>query len=888
MGEEDKLHHDLQLHLDEQTDEFRAAESLPENAVWEARRSLERERRLLQSMIDGARNYHLVYLDRDFNFVHVNEAYAKTCGYRPNELVGKNHFDLYPHEENEAIFAGVRDSGIAVEFHDKPFIFPDQPERGITYWDWTLSPVNDTSGNVEGLVFSLFETTERKRAEEALKESEKRFHRLFEDDLTGDFLCTSEGKIILCNPAFATIFGFSSPGEVVGTSMFNLYVQPEEQDSILEALKRQGKLQGYEAWRKRRDGEPIHVVENLVGHFTDRGELYEIQGYIFDDTERKRAEEALLESKELFEKTFISQLDAIFLLDASIPPKIINCNPAAVKMFGYDREEMLGLATSALHVNEGALNRFEKKLYMEVEERGFFQLSDFEMKRKDGGIFPTDHSVIPLEDDEDRRTGWVSVVRDISNRKEAEEALRRSRDGLERRVQERTAELRQTNERLRAENEERSRTEQSLRLEEARLDALLQLSQLSEASLNEISNFALEQAIRLTNSKIGFVGFLNDDESIYNLHAVSKDVVRECNVTGDPLQWHVVDAGIWAEAVREHKTLFVNDYSKPHPKKRGLPPGHPYVERFMVVPILEGEKIIALAGVGNKALEYNKSDERQIVLLLNGMWTCIQKNRSREELQIAYNELEKANAELARYNRQLQVLNQELQDFAFVASHDLQEPLRKVKTFASMLAAKLGGSLDEVTDDYLKRMQMATARMQNLLNSLLAYSRVTTEGDPIQETDLGECVKEALSDLEIMIKEKSACVEVADLPTLRANRVQMVQLFQNLIGNALKFSREGETPLVRIYARELRDSYEIYVEDNGIGFDREYLEKIFLPFQRLHGRSSEYGGVGMGLAICKKIVERHGGRITARSETGKGSIFIVTLSKGRGKGDARG
>jgi PAS domain S-box-containing protein len=171
MGEEDKLHRDPQLRLVEQTNDFPATQSLRENDFWEPRRSLERERRLLQSMIDGARNYHLVYLDRDFNFVYVNEAYAKTCGYRANELVGKNHFDLYPHEENKAIFVGVRDSGIAVEFHDKPFIFPDQPERGITYWDWTLSPVKDASGNVEGLVFSLFESTERKRAEEALRRS---------------------------------------------------------------------------------------------------------------------------------------------------------------------------------------------------------------------------------------------------------------------------------------------------------------------------------------------------------------------------------------------------------------------------------------------------------------------------------------------------------------------------------------------------------------------------------------------------------------------------------------------------------------------------------------------------------------------------------------------
>jgi PAS domain S-box-containing protein len=587
--------------------------------------------------------------------------------------------------------------------------------------------------------------------------------------------------------------------------------------------------------------------------------------------------------------------------------------------------------------------------------------------------------------------------------------------------------LTEVSEKLKEENQERVRTEQSLRLEEARLDALLHLTQISEAPLKEISGFTLEQAIGLTHSKIGFVGFLNEDESVYTLHAVSKDVVKECNVTGDPLQWHVVDAGIWADAIRERKTLFENDYSKPDPRKRGLPRGHPYVERFMVVPILEGEKIVAVAGVGNKASAYDKSDERQIVLLLSGMWGCVQKNRSREELQKAYNELEEKveqrTAELAastvalqesqkdlnraqevgqigswrldvrrnvltwsdetrrmfdvpkgipltyetflglvhpedRHNvdtqwkaalagepydiehrivvggqvkwvrekaylefddadkllggfgiaqditerkqmeeelrksrdqldlrvrertAELELRNKELQDFAFVASHDLQEPLRKVRTFGDMLAGRCGTSLDEASRDYLRRMQTAAARMRNLLNSLLAFSRLTTKAEPMKETDLGKSVEVVLSNLEIMIKEKNACVEVGDLPTVRADRVQMVQLFQNLIGNALKFQREGKTPHVKVYAKEGGDengAHEICVRDNGIGFEEKYLDKIFLPFQRLHGSSSAYEGVGMGLAICKKIVERHDGKITARSEVGKGSTFIVTL-----------
>jgi PAS domain S-box-containing protein len=183
-------------------------------------------------------------------------------------------------------------------------------------------------------------------------------------------------------------------------------------------------------------------------------------------------------------------------------------------------------------------------------------------------------------------------------------------------------------------------TDQALRLEEARLDALLRLSQMVDAPLNEITAFALEQAIALTRSKIGFVGFLNEDESVYTLHAVSKDVVKECAVAGAPLQWHVAEAGIWADAIRQRKTLFVNDYGKPHPRKHGLPSGHPNVQRFMVTPFLDGERVVAVAGVGNKESDYDKSDERQVVLLLNGMWASAQKSRSREELQKAYSELE--------------------------------------------------------------------------------------------------------------------------------------------------------------------------------------------------------------------------------------------------------
>jgi signal transduction histidine kinase len=195
-----------------------------------------------------------------------------------------------------------------------------------------------------------------------------------------------------------------------------------------------------------------------------------------------------------------------------------------------------------------------------------------------------------------------------------------------------------------------------------------------------------------------------------------------------------------------------------------------------------------------------------------------------------------------------------------------------------MLRQKSGDSLGQTGKDYLDRMLNATERMQSLLWGLLDYSRVATAVEPFKEVDLSDLIGEVISDLEVRIVRTGGEVHVGDLPVVSADPTQMRQLFQNLIGNALKFHKEGEKPIVRVHSISNTDSAcQIIVEDNGIGFDEQYLERIFVPFQRLHGRSSQYEGTGMGLAICKKIVERHGGSITARSARGQGAAFTVTL-----------
>jgi len=376
----------------------------------------ESEQHILQAIMNGAKNFHLVYLDRDFNFLLVNETYARNCGYHPEEMIGMNHFDLYPHPENEAIFARVRDTGVAEEYRDKPFEYSDQAARGVTYWDWTLTPVKNAAGEVTGLVFSLFETTDRKQAEEKLRESEQRFRTVAE--ATGAMVVDVEfatGRILV-ERGFHELTGYA-PGEVRFTRDWWIEQLHPDDRSLFERQLQDVLVHGrdytlsYRIRRKR--GDYIHVQDTGKVFKNSLGQVERIIGGIVDMTEQKRAEEGLKQSRERLGGILASIADGYISLDDAW--RFLAINPVAERdIFRRPAGELLGKAFWDIYPQGrgGEFHQHYEKAFRKRVPVHFEAKSNVTDKWLEVHAYPVD----------DRLDVYF---RDITERKEKEEALRR-------------------------------------------------------------------------------------------------------------------------------------------------------------------------------------------------------------------------------------------------------------------------------------------------------------------------------------------------------------------------------------------------------------------------------------------------------------------------------
>ena len=651
--------------------------------------------------------------------------------------------------------------------------------------------------------------------------------------------------------------------------------------------------------------------------------------------ERKMAEFARQRSDKRFFDIFHNSPYAIFLED--LAGNVIDANPAAGRLHECSREELIGKNIREL-VPDWEHENMEQQFGKMV--KGELKLFESYSLTQSGKAVPVEiTSSMMTQDDE---PVLLLHVKDISERRENEEKLRNAYKELEDRVDERTKELKQANKELKRENSIRKKIEQSLKTQEhvlrmvldnlpsmvflKDLDGKYQLVNKTAAdglgttitdmvgkraedflSKEEVKAFRDqdEEVIRTKKEVVirekgvnlpgkdhpGFYNtvklpLLDDDGNVISILGVSHDItelkqaqnaIRESEelyrqiarnipqsaifVYNKDLRFVVAEASAVLRLDRDHQQVEGAHFDDIFPSKL-----KPVFKQKLEDAILGKTHSFDVAFRDRHFLNTCMPVHDQEGKIIFGMLV----SQDVTELVSAQRELEKHAKELTKSNR-------ELEQFAYVASHDLQEPLRTVSSYVQLLSHRFGDKLDSDGQEFVEHAVIGVKRMQNLIQDLLQYSRLNRPNAPFVKTDCNKVVQLVRNNLKTTIDEKGVIIKHDDLPTVMADETQLTQLFQNLLENAIKFQPEGNKPEIVIKAEEHDEGWLFSVSDNGIGIEPRFKEKVFQIFQRLHS-IHEYDGTGIGLALCKKIVEQHGGRIWFESEPGKGTTFFFTLN----------
>ena len=761
-----------------------------------------------------------------------NRAAEAMYGYTAEEIIGQSISVMAPNDSPDEVPAILQRISRGEEVKQYDALRRRKDGRNI-HVSLTVSAIRDASGKIIGASTIARDITERKQMEEELRESQQK------NEFLADIIRISsqpfvvgypDGRLGLVNSAFEHLTGYSSD-ELQSIDWAIDLTPPEWLPLERQKLEEQiltGKPIRYEKEYIRKDGSrvPIELLVHLVTDSDGRPQYY--YSFLTDIAERKRAEEALRLAQSEAERY---GAEMATLMDA-VPAAVFIAHDVECRHMTGSRftQELLGLPATAnfsksappaerpthFRAMKDGVDIPPDKLPVQMAAQGReVRDYEFELLFDDGESRHLLGNATPLRNGEGKIYGSVGAFVDITSRKRAEEELHKAKEEAERHARELEA------------------------LMDA-VPALIWITRDTEC-LSMTGNHAVYE----------FLGM-----------PLGANVSKTAPETERPVHFRALNNGM--EIPRDElpmqkaaKGQGVQDYELEYV----FDDGTFKITLGNTTPLHDATGHIYGAIAAFMDITERKQMEEEL-------------HKSRDELELR---VHKRTVELETFMAKLEQSNQALQDFAHIAAHDMKEPLRKVIAFGNMLRQKSGESLGQSGNDYLNRMINATERMQSLLAGLLDYSRVATASEPFKEVDLSDLIGEVLSDLEVRIVMTGGEVQVGDLPVISADPIQMRQLFQNLIGNALKFHKPGENPMVQVRCVSNTDSgCQIIVEDNGIGFEEQYTERIFAPFQRLHGRS-EYEGTGMGLAICKKIVERHGGSITVTSTPGTGTCFIVRL-----------
>ncbi len=771
----------------------------------------------------------------------------------PHTIAGWTGFIHPDHREEMAAYHEyVIKNRISFNHEYKIIRVNDGAERWV---HGTGELVYDAQGKPVRMYGAIQDITERKLAEDALQKSEAIKNKMVSNIGDVIVIIDKDGFNRYKSPNSEKWFGWK-PEEVVGNSTWD-NVHPDDLEAsqkFLQSLVGEANACGTTELRYRKKDGSYCPIEITVANLLHDPNIQGFLGNYHNISERKKIEQELIlakekaeENEEKFRSIVKSSPSAIYLYHLENDDRLvlIDANPSAERITGISHQALIGKTLEEAFPN--LVHTEVPEMYRKIARRQIDNQS-FEMPYNDGR-FTGYYSVKVYA----TQTNSIAVdFIDISGKKKLELDLIAAKDKAE-------------------ESEKNIRKHKAeIEFHSERLESLLRISQYNTNSIQELLDFALSEAINLTASKIGYIYFYNEEKSKFILNTWSKDVMKECGVINPQTNYDLDKTGCWGEAVRQRKPVVINDYQAENPHKKGLPEGHVRLSKFLTIPVIFENKIVAVAGLANKETDYNNDDVRQLTLLMDNVWKISERIQLIENLKVAKEKAEESDRLKTAFLQNM--------------SHEIRTPMNAIMGFSELLVKNYNNKpkLEKFSEIINRRCN----DLLDIINDILDIAKIESgQLTVIQE----ECNLNVLFDeLKTFFTEHQkrigkqhiafnlhAFCEPSDTLVV-TDKVKLKQIFINLISNAFKFTETGKIEGGCKF--DENKNLLFFVSDTGIGIPSDKQQLIFERFAQVeHSSNRLYGGTGLGLSIVKGLVNLLGGEMFLESEIGKGSIFSFVI-----------
>ncbi len=706
---------------------------------------------------------------------------------------------------------------------------------GVKIWVRTTgnpTVMNGKHVNVSGFIMDI---TERKITELAHKVSEEKYHKLFSEMLGGSALneiifdeagVPVDYMTLDVNKAFEEIIGVNRK-DIIGNKA-SQSLPKEELKSWLELfipVAMEGKKINYEQYS---------AINNKYFQGSAYSPKYgQFAVTFYDVTDKKLADLQLSESENKYRNLFENMAQGAFYQRAD--GVLADVNQAALDMLGLTRDEFLGRTSNhnAWLVVDEEINELKPEdhtsmMVLKTGKQVLNKTIGIYNYHKNSFVWATTNGYPLYKAGEDKPYQVFVTMHDLTEQKKAEE---------------------------------------NTNLNQERLEKLLYLTQMKNFSIQNIFDYALEVSISLTKSKVGYIYYYSEENRQFTLFSWSNEAMKECSIVEKQTIYDLDKTGIWGEAVRQRKPIIVNDFQASNDLKKGYPEGHVHLDKFLTIPVIVDNQIVAVFGVGNKLEDYNELDILQLNLMSDSLWKIVKMKEDEEKLKKLANELSELNASKDK--------------FFSILAHDLKSPFSGLMGLADLLAQEIDNMGKKDVKELLDAMNQTTKNLFNLIENLLSWSRSQInklDFNPVPFV-INDIIKNNI-EIQKIISDKKKISVTSFIPKeykVIADENMVNTVLRNLISNAIKFSYEGS--FIDILAEAVEDNFlKITITDYGVGIDEERLAKLFRidSLSVTHGTADEKG-TGLGLIVCKEFVEKHGGVLSVDSSEGLGSKFSFTL-----------